>query len=64
MYDQRGQRRKFQGLNRGQLLNCDLNRGLSLNRGRRWTEISASHRFPVRAKPVPRRDQTIATSQN
>ncbi len=47
MHGQRGQQRKFQGLNRDQPLNCDrLSRGPSLNRGRRWKEISASHHFP------------------
>ena len=64
MHGQRGLRRKFQALNRDQQLKCDQKRGPSLNRDRRWKEISAIHRFPACAKSGQRRDQTIATSRN
>jgi hypothetical protein len=72
LYGQPYRLRKLPGQNRdlqlkyGLGLNRDpgLNRGPRRNRGRRWTEISANRRFPVCAKTVRRRGQTIATSRN
>ena len=64
MHGQLGPQRKFQALNRDQQLKCDQKPGPSLNRDRRWKEISAIHRFPACAKSGQRRDQTIATSRN
>ena len=65
-HGQHGLPQKFQDRNHDLPLNCDpgLDRDLRSNRDRRWTGISASHRFPACASSVRRCDQRIATSRN